>query len=198
MALTHQQIELNLDELGADFFVGNLHKWLFAPRGCAILYVAKQHTDKIHALNSSWHLYEGLNAEFIDNGTKDHTPFFCAEASLNFFKSIGGFEKVYGYNKKLIREGSEYLMKLWGTDKQDIPETMEAPFMINVQLPRLKGVEVSGESTMKLQLDLLENQDITSVFITYLGVNYCRLSCQVYNTMDDFIKLGQAVKKLMI
>ncbi|ESP01547.1 hypothetical protein LOTGIDRAFT_139590, partial [Lottia gigantea] len=110
------QIELNLDELGADFFVGNLHKWLFAPRGCAILYVAKQHTDKIHVLNSSWHLYEGLNAEFINNGTRDHTPFFCAQASLNFFESIGGFEKVYGYNKKLIREGSDYLMKLWGTD----------------------------------------------------------------------------------
>ena len=33
------QLALDLEELQADFYVGNTHKWLLTPKSCAVLYV---------------------------------------------------------------------------------------------------------------------------------------------------------------
>ena len=41
------QIEINLGELQPDFFVTNLHKWFFVPRGCAAFYVRRKNQDMI-------------------------------------------------------------------------------------------------------------------------------------------------------
>ena len=47
---------LSLAELGVDYYVGNLHKWSFAPRGCGFLWVAGQHQANIAPLVTS-HAY---------------------------------------------------------------------------------------------------------------------------------------------
>jgi selenocysteine lyase/cysteine desulfurase len=49
-------IDLDLHEMGPDFFVANCHKWLYTPRGCAIVYVAKRNQGYIHptTINASY------------------------------------------------------------------------------------------------------------------------------------------------
>lgn len=34
------QVELDFDAIGCDFYVSNLHKWLFAPRSCSFIYTS--------------------------------------------------------------------------------------------------------------------------------------------------------------
>ena len=41
------RLELDLESLGADFYTGNLHKWRYAPKGTAFLWVARQHRDQV-------------------------------------------------------------------------------------------------------------------------------------------------------
>jgi isopenicillin-N epimerase len=33
------QIDLNITDLGVDFYVSNGHKWMYSPKGSAILWV---------------------------------------------------------------------------------------------------------------------------------------------------------------
>jgi isopenicillin-N epimerase len=48
------QIDLNLRELGADYYSGNLHKWLMSPKGSAFLYVRKEMQHLVEPLVVSW------------------------------------------------------------------------------------------------------------------------------------------------
>src|SRR5436305_342447 len=36
------QIALDVPDIGADWYTGNAHKWFFAPRGCGVLWTARQ------------------------------------------------------------------------------------------------------------------------------------------------------------
>lgn len=84
------QIPLNLDELQADFYTGNLHKWLCAPKGSAFLYAHPSVQSLIHPLTVSW----GWEAEtpgpspFIDflewTGTRDISAFLAVPDAIAF------------------------------------------------------------------------------------------------------------------
>jgi len=47
-------IELELDALGADFYTGNCHKWLCAPKGTAFLHARPEHHERLEATVVSW------------------------------------------------------------------------------------------------------------------------------------------------
>src|SRR5205814_9489012 len=52
-------LPVRVDALGADFWVGNLHKWGYAPRGTALLSVAAPWRPRIRPLVVSWECESG-------------------------------------------------------------------------------------------------------------------------------------------
>ena len=59
--------------LGADVWVGNFHKWLFAPRGTAGLWLAPQLRDRVRPLVLGWAADAGYPDSFDARGTQDLT-----------------------------------------------------------------------------------------------------------------------------
>ncbi len=53
------QIPLDLDAMAADFYVGNCHKWLCAPKGSAFLHARKEHHSMLDATVISWGYADG-------------------------------------------------------------------------------------------------------------------------------------------
>nr|KAG5710614.1 hypothetical protein BaRGS_013260 [Batillaria attramentaria] len=86
------QVQLNLKALNADFYTGNMHKWVYTPRGCALLWVRRDHHSWVHPLVTSWMLDQCLDWQFFNQGTRDHIPFICAKHAVQFYKAIGGMK----------------------------------------------------------------------------------------------------------
>jgi isopenicillin-N epimerase len=86
------QINLDLQGLGADFYTGNCHKWLMAPKGAAFLHIQPEYQDFIQPLVVSWGWGENcpyksdsrLQAILEWWGTNDPAAYFSVPAAIQF------------------------------------------------------------------------------------------------------------------
>jgi isopenicillin-N epimerase len=93
-ALAFGHVVVNVRELGCDYYVSSLHKWLSAPLGTGLLYVRR---DRIAAL---WPLYgvgepESANIrKFEQIGTRAGAPLAAIGQALDFHETIGPGRKA--------------------------------------------------------------------------------------------------------
>lgn len=90
------QLDLDLDALGADFYTGNCHKWLCAPKGSAFLHARPEHHVLLQGLVVSWgYVGEGRGHEAYAGesllerrmqwqGTRDIAAFLAVPAAIAF------------------------------------------------------------------------------------------------------------------
>ena len=80
-------IPLDLRALDADYYVGNCHKWLCAPKGAGFLYVRRELQGDIHPLVVSWG-YEGDDPSFLSRhekqGTRDPSAYLTVPAAIEW------------------------------------------------------------------------------------------------------------------
>eukprot|EP00475_Leptophrys_vorax_P012668 TRINITY_DN1905_c0_g1_i1.p1 TRINITY_DN1905_c0_g1~~TRINITY_DN1905_c0_g1_i1.p1 ORF type:complete len:428 (+),score=87.60 TRINITY_DN1905_c0_g1_i1:446-1729(+) len=142
------QMHIDLSDIQPDFYVSNLHKWLYAPKSSAFLYVSQKLQEDVHPLFISHEYRSSFQREFYMVGTRDFTSYFCSQACLNFIESLlGGLDQMRSHINSLLIQGVDILMSKWNTPLMtnimthgsSNPETCEvllgAPFLANVQLP---------------------------------------------------------------
>ncbi|KAK8052255.1 hypothetical protein PG993_003640 [Apiospora rasikravindrae] len=152
------QIGLDLAALDPDFFLSNCHKWLFVPRGCAVLYVPRRHQGLIRSSVPTSHGYvttqantngtsrinplpKSENSHFVNNfqftGTIDCSPYLCVTDALQWRKEVlGGEERILEYTQTLAREGGKRAAEMLGTEVlENSTGTLGRCSMTNVALP---------------------------------------------------------------
>lgn len=130
-------IPLNLAQLDADFFVSNCHKWLYAPRGCALFHVPKRNQHLIRTNYPTSHGYRAQEGSgirevlprteksdfvrlFQDTATADDTAYYCIPAALNFRQNLcGGEDAIYNYIRENAQRGADMIAMLLGTEVMD-------------------------------------------------------------------------------
>jgi isopenicillin-N epimerase len=182
------QVALDIPALGADWYVGNLHKWYFVPRGCGILWAAPDAQAGLHPLAISHGLGQGFDAEFDWTGTRDFTAALAAPAAIAFHQSLGGL-RLMQRNAALARDAAARLAAAWRTETAG-PAAMFAA-MATVRLP-LRGA-ASPERALRIMRWLGEAHRIEAVVSADSGALWIRIAAQAYNEPADYERLASAI-----
>ncbi|KAM6597692.1 hypothetical protein CsatA_008216 [Cannabis sativa] len=196
--------KVDMKEIGADYYASNLHKWFFCPPSIALLYCRKSPkvADLHHPVVS--HEYgNGLAIESAWIGTRDYSPQLVVPSALEFINRFeDGIEGIKKRNHEEVVKMGKMLSNAWGTHLGCPPEMCAS--MIMIGLPACLGVS-SEKDTIKLRTYLRE-EFCVEVPLYYrppkdgeIGslTGYARISHQVYNKVDDYIKLRDAINKLV-
>jgi isopenicillin-N epimerase len=184
------QIDVDLTAIGADFWVGNLHKWICSPRAAAYLNVAPQWRDTIRPLAASHGFTGSLHQAFDWTGTLDPVTILAVPAALDFWESKG-WDEVRRKQRATVDDGAQRVAAALGTEVA-IAEEFRAAMRI-IRLPvsldpvAARAVETSLADKFRIEVSLMPLHD----------TSWVRVCGQIYNEPSDYDRLGEALKELL-
>jgi isopenicillin-N epimerase len=183
-------VALDLATLGADWYVGNCHKWLSGPKGSGFLWARRERQAELHPVTISHGYGKGFVAEFDWTGTRDPSAFLAVEAALDFHHRLGG-AALRAHNVALAHEAAGLVAHRLNTDAGAAPEFFGA--MALVRLP-LHG-PATPERALALRARLTEETD--APLHALAGSIWLRLSAQAYNECSDYERLAEIAARLV-
>jgi isopenicillin-N epimerase len=180
------QLPVDLGMLGADFWTGNMHKWVCAPKASAVLHVAPLWRETLRPLVASHGVGDGYLASFAWTGTHDPSAMLAVPAALAFFRQAG-WEAVRQHNNELACHGADLIARRIGTSPPD-PSGLAAAMRL-VRLP----VPLSEADARALEHRLLTERGVVVPVTCHDGWQWLRVSAQLYNTLSDYERLADAL-----
>jgi isopenicillin-N epimerase len=188
------QIALDIPVLGADWYVGNLHKWYFVPRGCGFLWAAPERRNGLMPNVLSWDGAYPFPSNFAWTGTRDPSNWLTVPKAFDFMDRFGE-SAVRQHNHKLIREGVNFLASMWGF-RVTTPDAMTASMTL-VPAPDGLPYPATDRGRAQFEFDLSDKFNIVVNPSFANGRKIClRITAQIYNGIEDYEKLGRAVLAL--
>jgi isopenicillin-N epimerase len=199
-AHTPGHIPLNLDALGADFYAGNCHKWMMAPKGAAFLHVRRAWQRIITPLVISHGWTDDLatattgvfgNTPFIDSlemqGTRDPAAFLTVPAAIDFARAHD-WDSVRARARDLVDRTEQRVAALTGIAPFASP-AFRAPQMAAMPLPRT--------DPKALQANLMADHGIEIPCFDWQDHTIARVSGQGYNTQGQMDLLVTGLTRLL-
>jgi isopenicillin-N epimerase len=190
------QVSLTLDEIGADFYTGNLHKWVCSPKGSAFLYARPERQPMLQPLVVSW----GWRAiapgpsPFQDyfgwTGTSDPAAYLSVPSALAFQQQYG-WPTVRAQCHELAASTSQRVSALTGLPPIS-PETADwYSQMRAIPIPR---TDITRE---ELQRQLWDEYQIEIPIVDWQDQRFVRISIQAYNTPRDVDRFVSALTAIL-
>lgn len=182
-------LALDVGALGADWYTGNAHKWLFAPKGCGLLWTAPVWRERTHPAITSHGWGAGYIAEFEWIGTRDPSPWLCFGAAGKAHDAFGG-PALMARNIALAREAGAFLNKRWNAVRA-APDSMQSAMTTFLLAPH-----GTHEQALNLRRRFSFEHGIEVPVSAFADKLWLRISAQIYNEMSDYERLGEALAKL--
>ncbi|HLO99025.1 MAG TPA: aminotransferase class V-fold PLP-dependent enzyme [Fimbriimonas sp.] len=187
-------VTLRLDELGVDFYTGNCHKWLCAPKGSGFIFARPEWQHVVEPLTVSWGpmLPSVTGSSYIDEliwpGTYDPSPFLTIPAAIRFqhehnWASVSAKCRAMALEVKGLMESIDGAAAIAPSDPSVIAQ------MAAVSLPT--------DDNAGLKSFLLDKYNIEIPIGRWHDMTIMRASIQAYNTMDEYQLLVRATNEFL-
>ncbi len=197
-AHTPGHIALDLNALGADFYAGNCHKWLMAPKGSAFLHVRREQQAKMSPLviSHGWTAERAEpgpfgNSAFVDamemQGTRDPSAWLTVPEAIRF-RHAQGWDEVARRCTEMMHATAGRITALTGLPLFAAPDFV-APQMVAIPLP--------CTDPAVLQHALMQRYGIEIPVFEWNGHTVMRLSVQGYNTEHQMDLLVTALTDIL-
>lgn len=171
---------------GCDLWIGNLHKWLCAPRPSAALICMNPNLrESLSPLSPSWGFEDGFPKSFEWQGTSDYSSYLSVPAAIAF-QEQWSWKTRDEHNRSVVDGGASLLRTAWGVD-QHVDPSLEAPWMRMVKVPSSRPLtKPEVDSTVERIGSELK---VECMLMTVGASTYVRLSAHMYNEIEDFERL---------
>ncbi|SNT64711.1 isopenicillin-N epimerase [Asanoa hainanensis] len=188
-------LPVEVDRIGADFWVGNFHKWAYAPRGTAVLSVAERWVDQIEPLVVSWLQPKGFpdNVEF--QATLDYTPWLAAPVGLFTLRGLG-IDRVREHNAALAAYGQRVIGTALGLTPEELPDPggPDVPMRL---LPLPEGVATTQPDAVTLRERISDELKTEVSLNAWNGRGWLRICGQVYNQAAEYDRFAERLPSLL-
>lgn len=184
------QIELALDQLGADFYVGNCHKWLSSGRGAGFLFARPERQEMLEPLivSHGWNRANSTQSQFLDyftwTGTDDPAAYLSVPAAIDFQRQ-NRWPEVRAACHTLALEAHHRILEL--SDPE--PLSPDSMWM------QLCATPLPGRAAD--YKELWDQYQIVVPVFEWNGRTLIRVSIQAYNSPRDIDRLLQALNEII-
>ncbi len=177
------QLPVDVPATGADWWVGNLHKWLFTPKGAAVLYA--RDPGRLDPLAIS-HGYGSAMRAFDWTGTRDPSAWLAVEDALDFVGAAGGLDRLRVHNRERLDGFAKLVSDRVGVERIAPPEM--TALMETLPLP---GAPTGDPETW---MQRIWDAHQVETKLEAIGERlHVRLSSQIYNRPEDYDRLAKAL-----
>jgi isopenicillin-N epimerase len=206
-------LPLSLDELGADYYTGNGHKWLSAPKGAAFLHVRPELQAGIRSLVIS-HGTESPREdrsrfwlEFDWPGSFDPSAILSLPVAIQVLGSLlpGGWPELMAANHALAVAGRDLVCERLGVEAAAPDDMLGSMAVVPLQplgSPRLRysGAEISDLLWERYRIEIPVGDwpnPMSSEVAPGPPRCYARISAQRYNDLGQYAFLANAVSEIL-
>ncbi|OQR99847.1 hypothetical protein ACHHYP_04231 [Achlya hypogyna] len=190
-------LDLDLAAIGADFYVGNCHKWLSSPKGAAFLHVQPHYQAVVRPQVQSHGMGDGFQSTFMWTGLQDYSALLALPACLSFW-AAHDMSAIRAYMHGTVDTAVAELARAWRMDEapSSPPPQKQSSMRLVALPPGVFGTALKPTSVdAKLVQDTLHFLHMIEAPVKCVeGRLYVRLSAHVYNTTEDYARLADVVR----
>lgn len=189
------QVEVDLEKMDCDFYVGACHKWMMAPKGSSFLYVKNEWQEILDPLVISWGFEADFPGEsrFIDyhemQGTRDLSAFCSIPATIEFMEK-NNWKEVSRNCRKMVQENAPELCQI--LNKEPL-SAINDDF-----IGQMFSCEIDTQNPKELHDLLLNKFKIEIPVMPHGDKCFIRYSINAFNSQEDLDKLFSALQEYTI
>ncbi|MCU0446713.1 MAG: aminotransferase class V-fold PLP-dependent enzyme [Microscillaceae bacterium] len=181
------QLDFNIRDIGCDYWIANLHKWLAAPLTGGVIAIKPEKIAKI------WPLLGDTTYAVDDIRKLEHFSALPMPIYLTIFEAIQLHQAIGGQYKQARLH---YLKSYWTSRVKNLPKVQINTPLAEGKSNAIANFSIEGKSAVEVATQLLDQYRIFAAGFETPFLSGVRITPNLYNSLADLDSLVNAIARI--